>query len=102
MAYDVILRLENNRYFAQVRDFPQVTAEASTRYLVLQQIQDYLKKYLTKHIEIVQIELDSPLTARKQAILNQVGRFAEDATFADLQAEIAKYRTELDQEFYSE
>ncbi len=102
MTYNIILSQENNKYLAQVREFPQVTAEASSRYLVLQEIRDYLKKYLTKHVEVVQIELDSPLDEEKQRILDQVGRFADDPTFDDLQDEVAKYRKGLDQEFYSE
>ena len=102
MTFDVILRQENNKYLAQVREFPQVTAEAGSRYLVLQRIREGLKAYLVKQIEIVQIELDLPLDAKKRTLLDEVGRFANDPTFGELQQEIASYRRELNQEFYEE
>jgi hypothetical protein len=97
MTYDIILRQENQRYLAQVREYPQVTAEASNRYLALQRIRDGLKEYLSNHVEIVQIDLDLPEVPVNPWV-EQFGRFKDDPDFDEYLAEIQSYRQELDAE----
>ncbi len=53
--------------------------------------------YLTNKVDVVQVDI--PLsTPINNLWLDKFGWFKDDPTFDDLQAEIAAYRQELDQE----
>lgn len=96
MIYDVILRKKDNRYIARVKQWPEVIAEEETRDRAIQSIKTQLFEYLTKHIEIVQIDVPLPVKTNNSWI-DKFGWFKDDPTFDDLQAEIAVYRKEIDQ-----
>lgn len=94
--YDVILSKKKNTYFAQVKEWPEVVAEEESREGVIQRIKARLLEYLTKQVEVVQIEVPLPTTP-ENSWLDKFGWFKDDPTFDDLQAEIAAYRREIDQ-----
>ena len=52
----------------------------------------------TDYMEIVQIEIPFPTNSGNPWV-DTFGMFKDDPTFDDLQAEIAAYRKELDQEY---
>lgn len=94
MTVDVILSRKEHKYVAKVKEWPDVFAEALTRSEALRQVGMRLVNYLTHQVEVVQIEVDA--TPRRNPWLDQFGRFKDDPTFDDLQAEIAAYRQEID------
>ena len=61
MIYDVILSKEDNRYIARVKQWPEVIADEETRDRAIQSIKTQLLEYLTKQIEIVQIDVPFPV-----------------------------------------
>ena len=96
MLYDIILTKQNNRYFARVREWPDIVAEEMSREAVLQRIARKLTDYLARRqVEVVQIEV--PLPAEKpNPWLETFGTLKDDPTFDDLQREIEQYRKELE------
>lgn len=66
-------------------------AEEESREGVLRRIQARLLEYLTKQVEIVQIDVPAPIQPRNPW-LDNFGYFQDDPTFEDLQQEIANYR----------
>jgi len=97
MVYDVILTQTNNGFTARAKEWPEVIVEDATREGVLDRIKKRLLDYLTNQIEVVQVELSLPINVANPW-LDKFGWFKEDPTFDDLQAEIAAYRQELDEE----
>jgi len=96
MICDVILTRKNDRYIAQVREWPEVTAEGDTRDEVISQVKNRLTEYLTKQAEVIRIEVPLPEKTGNPWI-DKFGWFRDDPTFDDWQAEIAAYREETDQ-----
>lgn len=96
MVYDVIVTHKKNKYVARVKEWPDVTAEEESREGVLLRIKLRLLEYLTKQVEIVQIDVPVPVKT-ENPWLEKFGWFHDDPTFEDLQQEIAAYRRELDQ-----
>jgi predicted RNase H-like HicB family nuclease len=95
MIYDVILSKEDSKYIARVKEWPEVIVEESTRDEAIQQVTARLLEYLTKQVEVVQIEV--PLSTKTEnPWLEKFGWFKDDPTFDDLQNEIAAYRKEID------
>ena len=87
MIYNVILSRENSQYFARVREWPEVTAEEPTRDEALDRIKNRLKDYLTRQVEIVQIEV--PVQFKdKNPWLDTFGMFRDDPTFDDFRREL--------------
>lgn len=97
MTYDVILSKKNNKYVARVKEWPEVVVEEQTREEAIHQIKEQLVEYLTHQVEVIQIDIDLPIKTGNPW-LDNFGRFRNDSTFADLQAEIAAYRQRLDDE----
>lgn len=97
MTCDVILSKKDNKYFARVREWPEVIAEKITRDDVLHQVKTKLFDYLTKQIEVVKPEVPLP-NETGNPWLDKFGWFKDDPTFDDWQAEIAAYRKEVDLE----
>lgn len=96
MICDVILTKSKNKYVARVKEWPEVTVESETRDSAIRQVKKKLFDYLTRQIEVIQIDI--PLSANKaNPWLEKFGWFGDDPTFDDLQAEIADYRAKLDQ-----
>ena len=60
MTCDVILSKKDNKYFARVREWPEVIAEKITRDDVLHQVKKKFFDYLTKRVEIVKLEVPLP------------------------------------------
>ncbi|MEL6489919.1 MAG: hypothetical protein AAFQ95_08145 [Cyanobacteria bacterium J06621_3] len=97
MIYDVILSRENNKYVARAKDWPEVTVVESSRDAAISQLKSQLLDYLTNKVEVVQVDIPLP-SQTGNPWLDKFGCFKDDPTFDDLQAEIAAYRQEIDQE----
>ncbi|MCG8365067.1 MAG: hypothetical protein MJA27_17280 [Pseudanabaenales cyanobacterium] len=97
MIYDVILSRENDKYIARAKEWPEVTVVENSRDAAIDQLKSQLLDYLTNKVEVVQVDI--PLsTQTRNPWLDKFGWFKEDPTFDDLQAEIAAYRQECNQE----
>ncbi len=97
MICDVILSKVNNKYIARAKEWPEVMVEENTRTEAIEQLKTRLMDYLTNQVEVVQVEI--PLPAKTgNPWLDKFGWFKDDPTFDDLQAEIAAYRQEIDQQ----
>ncbi|NEO84113.1 MAG: hypothetical protein F6J87_07645 [Spirulina sp. SIO3F2] len=97
MLYDVILRRDNDSYIARAKDWPEVTVIEKSRDAAINQLKSQLLDYLNNQVEVLQVEI--PLTTQTlNPWLEKFGWFRDDPTFDDLQAEIATYRRELDQD----
>ena len=96
MVCDVILRKKDSKYLAQVKEWPEVIAEESTREAAISQIKMRLSEYLSDQVEVVQIDVPLPVEPKNQW-LDKFGCFQDDPTFEDLQTEIEAYRLEIDQ-----
>ncbi len=95
MFCDVILTQKNDKYVAQVREWPGVTAEGDTRDEVICQVRTRLSEYLTQKAEIVRVEVPlSEMTGNPW--LDKFGWFRDDPTYDDWQAEMAAYREDMD------
>jgi predicted RNase H-like HicB family nuclease len=94
MTYDVILSKREDKYVARVREWPEVVVEEHTREQAVHQIKERLVEYLTHQIEVVQIDVDLP-PKTGNPWLDNFGRFKNDSSFDELQAEIATYRQAL-------
>jgi predicted RNase H-like HicB family nuclease len=97
MTYDVILSKHNNKYVARVKEWPEVVVEEQSRESAIDQIKERLVEYLTHQVEVVQIEITPPLAVDNPWLKN-FGRFQDDPTFAELEAEISAYRQILAEE----
>jgi predicted RNase H-like HicB family nuclease len=97
MTYNVILSKQENKYVARVKEWPEVVAEEQTREEAVQQIKERLIEYLTYQVEVIQIDIALP-PKTGNPWLDNFGRFKDDPTFADLQAEITAYRQVVDNE----
>ncbi len=97
MTYDVILSKKDNTYMARVKEWPDVVVEEPTREEAIRQIRERLVEYLTRQVEVIQIDVELPAKTG-HPWLDNFGRFKDDPTFADLQAEIAAYRQKIDDE----
>ena len=95
MTYDVILSKKDNTYVARIKEWPEVMVEEQTREAAIRQVREQLVEYLASQVEVIQIEVDLPAKSGNPWLGNFV-RFKDDPTFANLQAEIAAYRQELD------
>lgn len=82
---------------ARVKEWPEVMVEARTREATIQQVRTRLLEYLTHQVEVIQIQIPLP-TKIGNPWLDKFGWFKDDPTFDDLQAEIAAYRAEMDQD----
>lgn len=97
MIYDVILSRENDKYIARAKEWPEVTVVENSRDAAIDQLKSQLLDYLSNKVEVVQVDI--PLSTQTgNPWLDKFGWFKDDPTFDDLQAEIAAYRQELDQE----
>ncbi|NEQ65134.1 MAG: hypothetical protein F6K21_06475 [Symploca sp. SIO2D2] len=97
MIYDVILTKENDQYIARAKEWPEVTVVENSRDAAIKQLKSQLLDYLSNKVEVVKVDI--PLsTPTDNPWLDKFGWFKDDPTFEDLQAEIAAYRQELDQE----
>jgi predicted RNase H-like HicB family nuclease len=95
MTYDVIIRKQQNKYIARVRDWPEVVIEEETREAAIVQIKQQLTAYLSQPSEVIQIELE-PAAPGAHPWLQFAGMWADDSTWDDFVAEVAAYRQEMD------
>ena len=95
MLYDVILTQQNDIFTASVKEWPDVRVKANSRERAIQQIKAALREYLTRRIEVIQVDIPLP-EPFENPWLETFGRFKDDPTFDEMQAEIAAYRQELD------
>ena len=96
MTYDVVLRKQQNKYIARVRDWPEVMIEEETREAALTRIKQHLITYLSQEPEIIPIELE-PIEATENLWLQFAGMWADDPTWDDFVTEVAAYRREMDE-----
>ena len=98
MTIDVILSHSQYKYVARVKEWLDVVVEEDTRQEALDQVKKRLINYLTEQVEVVQIDVDLPnqRISKENPWIKHFGRFKNDPTFDDLQAEMAAYRQELD------
>lgn len=97
MICDIILTKEKDKYIARVKDWPEVRVEERSRDQAITSVKSKLVDYLTKEVELIQV--DVPLPGKTgNPWLDKFGWFKDDPTFDDLQAEIASFRREQDQE----
>jgi hypothetical protein len=94
---DVILSKENNKYIARAKDWPEITVKESSRDKAINNIKIRLMDYLTNRTELVQVEVPVEFKTGNPW-LEKFGWFKDDPTYDDLEAEIASYRKQLDQE----
>ncbi|HEX6383725.1 MAG TPA: hypothetical protein VF177_03545 [Anaerolineae bacterium] len=97
MIYDVILSREDDKYVARVKEWPDVVVESLSREEAIRQVKERLADYLTHQVEVVQIEVEPPVTVDNPWLRN-FGRFKDDPTFDDLEAIMTAYRQELDRD----
>ena len=97
MTYDVILHQENNAYIARVKEWPEVSVKERRRDEAIHHVKTRLRDYLTKQVDVVQIEVSLSSPPSHHPWSDKFGWFQDDPTFDDLQAEIAAYRKEIDQ-----
>lgn len=95
MIYDVIVMKNKDMYTAKVKDWPDVKVKANSRERAIRQVKARLLEYLSRQIEVVQVEIPLPETLNNPW-LETHGWFRDDPTFEDVQADIAAYREELD------
>lgn len=97
MVCDVVINKKNNKYFARIKDWPEISVEENSRDEALIQVRSKFIDYLTHNVELVQIEV--PFTTRSaNPWIEKFGWFRNDPSFDDLQSEIASYRNEIDRE----
>jgi hypothetical protein len=94
---DVILSKENDKFIARVKDWPEVVVEESSRDKAINGLKSKLLDYLTNKVELIQVEVPIPIKSGNPW-LDKFGWFKDDPTFDDLEAEIASYRKEIDQQ----
>jgi predicted RNase H-like HicB family nuclease len=97
MLYDVILTKHKNIYTARVKEWPEVKVKANSRERAIQQVKARLREYLTRQIEVIQVDIPLP-ESNPNPWLETFGRFKDDPTFEDMQADITAYRKEIDAE----
>lgn len=96
MICDVILSKENNKYIARVKEWPEVVVEEKSRDQAIIKIKSKLIDYLTKKVELIQIDVPFQKIAGNPW-LEKFGWFKDDPTFGNLQVEMESYRKEIDQ-----
>ncbi|MDY0091782.1 MAG: hypothetical protein RBT80_03690 [Candidatus Vecturithrix sp.] len=97
MLYDVILTRNKDTFTARVKEWPVVKVKANSRERAIQQVKARLREYLTRQIEVIQVDIPFP-EPNQNPWLETFGRFKDNPTFEDMQAEIVAYRKELDSE----
>ena len=91
MICNIILSKKRSRFFARVKEWPEITAEEVSREDAIRKIKVRLSEFLESQGEIVQIEIPSQSEERNPWI-ETFGMFRDDPTFEDLQEEIRKNR----------
>ena len=97
MMYDVIVIKNKDMYTARVKDWPEVRVKATSRERAIRQVKARLLEYLSRQIEVVQVEIPLP-EPLNNPWFETYGWFQDDPTFEDMQTEIAAYRKEIDAE----
>jgi len=97
MVCDVVIHKKKDKYFARIKDWPEISVEENSRDEALTQVRSKFIDYLTNKVELVQIEVPF-LSKTGNPWLDKFGWFKSDPTFDDLQSEIASYRKLIDKE----
>lgn len=93
MTFDVLLTQKDQKYFAHVRQWPEIVAEGETEAKALAQAQADLKALLSTG-RLVQLELD--LAPGDHPWHRFAGMFAADPDWDAFQAAIAEDRQVID------
>jgi hypothetical protein len=91
MKVDIILSKRGSGYLAQVSNLPEIRAREATHEAALRGVERRLRAYFDR-VELVSLDLGESNDSR--SLIEHFGRFAEDPTFDEWQAEIAAYRQE--------
>lgn len=95
MICDIILSKNDSRYFARIKEWPEVSIEADSRDKAIQGIRMRLTEYLTKKVEIVRVDI--PISQKTDnPWLDTFASFKDDPTFDDFLTEIREYRQKAD------
>lgn len=95
MLCDVVIHKKKDKYFARIKDWPEISVEGNSRDEALSQIRSKFIDYLTNNVELVQIEIPF-LSRTANPWIEKFGWFKSDPTFDELQSEIASYRKKID------
>jgi predicted RNase H-like HicB family nuclease len=93
MTFDVLLTRKNRRYFAHVRQWPEVIGEGETEEKALAQAHTELKALLAGG-KVVQLDLE--LEPSEHPWYQFAGMFEDDPDWDEFQAAIQEYRQELE------
>ena len=93
MTFDVLLTQKNRRYFAHVRQWPEVIGEGETEEKALAQARTELKALLVGG-KLVQLDLE--LEPSEHSWYQFAGMFEDDPDWEEFQTIIQKYRHEVD------
>lgn len=97
LKYDVLLeQTKGNGYTARLLAWPETVVEAPTREKALQQMRVLLLERLAK-AEIVTLEIQPTEIGHSWAPF--AGMWADDPSFEEFQAEIQRYRREIDEKW---
>jgi hypothetical protein len=95
MICNVVVTKKDNGYTAKAMECPDIVVENDNREQVVETLKQRLIEYMTKNVEIVQVEIPDHHISRNPW-LDKFGFFRDDPTFDDLQEDIRKVRIESD------
>jgi hypothetical protein len=97
LKYDVMVeRTNSNGYTARLLAWPETVVEAPTRERALQQMRALLLERLAQ-ADIVTLEIQRTEIGHSWAPF--AGMWADDSSFEEFQAEIQRYRREVDEKW---
>jgi len=99
MTFDILLTQRNNKFFAHVRQWPEIIGEGETEEKALASARDDLKALLTAG-RIVQLDLD--VEPDQHPWQQFAGMFAQDTDWGAFQSSMQQYREEVDQAMLAE
>ena len=91
MTFDVLLTQKNEKFFAHVRQWPEIVGAGDSEETALSTAREALKALLTGG-RIVQLELD--MESGDHTWQQFAGMFAQDGEWDDFQASLQQYRSE--------
>ncbi len=94
MTFDVLLTQKNKKFFAHVRQWPEIIGIGETEETALSKARDDLKSLLIEG-RIVQLELE--MEPKGHPWQQFAGMFVQDTDWDDFQASVQQYRYEANQ-----
>ncbi len=94
MTFDVLLTQKNKKFFAHVRQWPEIVGVGETEETALSKARDALKSLLSEG-RIVQLELE--MEPNEHPWQQFAGMFAQDVDWNDFQTSVEQYRHQANQ-----